>query len=188
MKIFFSILALSIASCSSQAGPPQYTSEAKLPENWPAPGPYNEAVVKQFPAYRAAFTTGNSGNFSFFKLFNHIKRNNIPMTAPVEMPIVTTSDGNIIQKGMAFLYQNQKVGSTGPAGKNINVRDILATRAVTYAWMGTDSQRNRSLARAQVDEYLAANHLKAGSYRLFGYNGPQTPRSERTYELQAMLK
>jgi hypothetical protein len=34
---------------------------------------------------------------------------------------------------------------------------------------------------------LSKKQLKAKSFRLLGYNGPGTPRKQRTYELQAVL-
>jgi hypothetical protein len=68
---------------------PFYIAEARLPEGFPAPGPIGKVVIKEYPAYRAARTApadSTAGqNEMFWPLFQHIKRNEIAMTAPVEM-------------------------------------------------------------------------------------------------------
>jgi len=60
---------------------PKYKEESPLPKGWPEPGPFNQVVRKKYPAYRAAFTKEGSPNGGFMKLFRHIQRNDIPMTA-----------------------------------------------------------------------------------------------------------
>ena len=64
---------------------------AKLPAGFPAPGPVGEIIIKEYPAYRIArIRRGEGGvagspNVMFRRPFNYIKRNDIRMTAPVEM-------------------------------------------------------------------------------------------------------
>ena len=85
LLIFFVLTATPV--CIAQdtgTEKPSYQSEAPLPEGWPAPGPYDQVSEKTYPKYRAAVTTGGSG-MSFWTLFSHIKKKEIPMTAPVEM-------------------------------------------------------------------------------------------------------
>lgn len=59
--------------------------EAKLPKDFPPPGPVGQIIVKDYPAYRLArVRSGKEGvsggpNAMFNPLFNHIKRNDIPM-------------------------------------------------------------------------------------------------------------
>lgn len=60
------------------------------------------------------------------------------MTAPVEM--TTSDDGSILtQVGMAFLYQDLKVGQRGPDGSKVQIKDVPAEKVLSYTWQGTDS-------------------------------------------------
>jgi len=164
---------------------PAYVSEAPLPKGWPVPGPYDEVAEKAYPKYRAAVTKGSSG-LSFWTLFSHIKKKDIPMTAPVEMKM-EEKDGKMEKVNMAFLYQNTEVGKTGADGKSIEVKDVEKSKAFSYAWMGNDSSDQIKNARKALEAALKAKGLKAESFRMLGYNGPGTPRKKRTYELQAIL-
>ncbi len=191
-KKFFPLFAL-IAACNLNADDsresrpaPAYVNEAPLPQGWPAPGPYEQVSEKKYPAYRAAFTNGKGANSAFWTLFGHIKKHDIPMTAPVEMGMEGT-DGKLQQSTMAFLYQNGKVGATGPDGTKVEVRDVPATTTLSYTWQGNDSKENITKARSALDAALEEKKAEAKSYRLLGYNGPGTPRAKRTWELQAVL-
>ncbi|BCX47189.1 hypothetical protein HAHE_10970 [Haloferula helveola] len=190
-KKFFPLFAL-MAACNLQAEDkqiekPQYVDEAPLPVDWPEPGPYNEVSEKTYPAYRAAFTDGKGETSSFWTLFLHIKKNNIPMTAPVEMPM-EENDEKLSRAGMAFLYQNGKVGAPGKDGVKVEVRDVAATKALSYAWQGDDSKKLIAEARTQLEAELEKRDLEPEGFRLLGYNGPGTPRDERTWELQALIE
>lgn len=166
---------------------PQYLSESPLPEGWPLPGPFNQVARKKYPAYRAAFTAESSPNGGFWRLFKHIERNNIPMTAPVEMKLDATEPGSGKMEEMAFLYQNKRVGKTGAEKEQVEVRDVPASEALSYAWQGPRSDDSISKARAAIDAELARQNIKAACYRLLGYNSPFVPRGKQTHELQALL-
>lgn len=168
------------------AAPPAYVSEAPLPKGWPQPGPYDRVAEKSYPAYRAAFTSGRGETGSFWTLFLHIKRNDIPMTAPVEMAVQPNEDG-VARSNMAFLYQDTAVGKTGPDGRSVEVRDVPTAKALSYTWQGPDSEQNVAKARAALDEELGRRKITASGFRLLGYNGPATPRAKATWELQAIL-
>ncbi len=178
-------------SCTAQTEvakePPSYVSEAPLPEGWPQPGPYDRVSEKSYPKYRAAFTTQKGETRAFFKLFGHIRKNNIPMTSPVEMAM-DGSDTGLEMATMGFLYQSEKVGATGPAGDQLEVRDVTAAKVLSYTWQGVDSKTNIAKAKESLEVELANKKLAAKSFRLLGYNGPGTPREKRTWELQALLK
>lgn len=183
-------LALSV-SCTShgQAPPaaaPAYVSEAPLPEGWPTPGPYDQVTRKTLPAYRAAFAKNGGRGTSFWTLFLHIQKNNIPMTSPVEMSM-TENQENLEMASMAFLYQNDKVGKPGATGA-VEVKDVPKADVLSYTWQGTDSKENVAKAKAAIDASLAEKKLTLDRYRLLGYNGPSTPRNKATWELQALLK
>jgi hypothetical protein len=181
-------MLLTLPSCVADpavAEKAAYVSEAPLPKDWPVPGPYDQVTEKSYPKYRAAVTNGSSG-FSFWTLFGHIKKKDIPMTAPVEMKM--EENGEKMEKvNMAFLYQNTEVGETGADGKKIEVKDIEKSKALSYAWMGDDSKAQIKIAQEALNAALAKKGLKAASFRMLGYNGPGTPRKKRTYELQAIL-
>ena len=194
MKNLLFPLNLLLVSCGIQAADtvlpnatPSYVDEAPLPKGWPKPGPYNEVAEKSLPAYRAAFTGNKGETLAFFTLFAHIKRNNIPMTAPVEMAM-TEDSGKLTQDGMAFLYQNETVGRKGADGTKVEVRDVPATKVLSYTWQGVDSGENIAMAKKEIQAALEARKLEAKTFRLLGYNGPGTPRLKRTWELQALLK
>ncbi len=181
---------LALSACTSLAEAPkepkaiEYSSEANLPKGWPTPGPYNEVSEKTYPAYRAAFAE----NGSFWTLFRHIKKNSIPMTAPVEMDITTTGENDTLKKStMAFLYLDQEVGQLGADGKNVVVKDVPSMKALSYTWMGARNDAAMKKAKAALDAELTKRGITERDYRLLGYNGPSTPRAKRTHELQAML-
>jgi len=177
-------------ACAQQppapAAAPAYVSEAPLPKGWPQPGPYNQVSEKNYPAYRAAYTTGKGESGSFWTLFLHIKKHDIPMTAPVEMAMEPGA-GELNRSNMAFLYQSDQVGQPGADGRKVEVRDLPAHKALNYTWQGPDSKANLATARAALEAELAKRSLTATQFRLLGYNGPGTPRAKATWELQAVL-
>ena len=187
---FLGAMALSLSACGVAqepvTKPSGYVSEAPLPKGWPEPGPYGEVVRKKLPAYRAAFTTAGGRGGSFWTLFLHIKKNEIPMTAPVEMAMEAEGD-EMKMASMAFLYQNDEVGTPGTSGA-VEVKDVPAAEVLSYAWQGGDSAEKVKLAKTKLEEKLIAEKREASSYRLLGYNGPGTPREKSTWELQAVLK
>lgn len=189
MKIILLPLITLITSCVGQPdqAAPAYVDEAPLPVGWPQPGPYNKVTVKSYPAYRAAFTDKTGESLAFWTLFLHIKRKDIPMTAPVEMPMAD-EDGKLKQAGMAFLYQNDEVGEKGADGSKVEVKDIPAETVLSFTWQGPDSKTNIATARSLLDAALTDRKKQAKSFRLLGYNGPGTPRDKRTWELHAVLK
>ncbi len=188
-NLLLALVTLSVSGCAQDGKTevPAYVSEAPLPEGWPLPGPYNQVTEKKFPSYRAAFTTGGTSTLPFFTLFGHIKKNGIPMTAPVELAM-KPKDGNLQQASMAFLYQNKNVGKTGADGKVVEVRDVPAFKALSYTWQGTDSKEAVAKARAAIDPELNSSKRTVKEFRLLGYNGPSTPRDKRTWELQAVIE
>ncbi len=182
VKTFLCLSLLLCLSAAAEDSPPVYRDEASLPKNWPKPGPYNQVSQKTYPAYRAAFTDGKGTTGAFWRLFRHIQRNDIPMTAPVEMAM---KDGSMTS--MAFLYQNIEVGTTGPDGEKIQVRDVPALKALSYTWMGPRNKKSLKKAKEALEKALGEKNLTAKSFRLLGYNGPRTPKKKRTHELQAIL-
>ncbi len=164
-----------------------HVEEAPLPQDWPGPGPYGEVTEKLYPAYRAAFTNGKGETSSFGTLFQHIKKRDIPTSSSVEIAL-STREGKFEQSSMAFLYQNGKVGSTGPDGAKVEVKDVPAARTLSYRWQGNDSKEKIAVAKTALESALAEKKTEARGFRLLGYNGPDTPREKRTWELQALIE
>ncbi len=170
----------------SQASKPGYQEESPLPKGWPQPGPFNEVARKKYPAYRAAFTTDENPNGGFWTLFKHIERHKIPMTAPVEMKIDGADASSTKMERMGFLYQDTAVGQTGPDGPQVEVRDVPAAEALSYAWQGPRGKAAE--ARKALDAEVSRLGLKVKSWRLLGYNSPFVPRARQTHELQAVIE
>jgi hypothetical protein len=165
-----------------------YLSESPLPQGWPAPGPYNQVTKKEYPASRAAYSNGSSPNVGFWTLFQHIKRNDIPMTSPVEMKMKEDPENGMAMEQMGFLYQSPEVGKAGADGEAVIVRDVPATTVLGYTWQGPRDGAEIAKARAAIAVVLAEKKLVSTGYRLLGYNSPMVPSKKQTYELQALLK
>ena len=167
---------------------PKYISESPLPTGWPTPGPYEVVVEKSFPDYRAAIIDARNRNLGFWTLFNHIKRNDIPMTAPVEMGMEAVGPERMRMRTMAFLYESASVGALGKDGRNVDVVDLPAIRAFTYAFQGRDTKENIARARRAIERKTEEDGVAVSGYRLLGYNGPGIPDARKTWELQAMIE
>jgi effector-binding domain-containing protein len=166
-------------------------NEAPLPEGWPELTPVDEIQVKQYPVYRAAVIsddTDGTQNGMFRPLFNHIKRKDIAMTAPVEM----TYDGDK-QASMAFLYRNPDMGTAGSDedDQRVQVKDIDQQTAVSIGVRGSYSKENFDEAVAELNAWLEENKdqwLADGEPRYFGYNSPFVFSFLRYGEVQIPVK
>lgn len=156
--------------------------EAAVPEGFPAPGPVRRIVEKTYPAYRAARAQG--GN-SFWTLFNHIQKNEIAMTAPVEMTMETAAgDDRLRVLDQAFLYEKPTLGEAGTAGK-VAVLDLPARTVLSIGMRGDASASEIARARAVLEARLARDGLeRSGPFRMMGYNSPMVPSAQRFWELQ----
>ncbi|MEM6799554.1 MAG: heme-binding protein [Planctomycetota bacterium] len=156
-------------------------AEAPVPEGFPAFTHVGVIEVKQYPAYRKASGPG------FWPLFQHIKAEKIPMTAPVEM----TRAGQDGRSPMAFLYQNPEVGTTGSAN-GVEVSDAQATTAVSLGVRGSMTQATVLDAKERLEAWLAEHpeYKKSGMtpLRLFGYNSPMVPDSDKYWEAQLLIE
>jgi hypothetical protein len=151
--------------------------EAPLPEGFPGPGPLGRVVVKKYPKYRAARAEG--GN-SFWTLFQHIKKNDVQMTAPVEM---TMSD-EMRETDMSFLYEGPEQGASGSDGM-VKVLDLEPVTVLSIGLRGRRSRDTIDQARDWIQEHMTLEGwCKAGSWRTFGYNSPMVGASRSFWELQ----
>lgn len=156
--------------------------EAPLPEGFPGPGPIGRVIEKTYPAYRSASAEG--GRAAFWSLFRHIQKNEVAMTAPVEM---TLGSGMQMER-MAFLYERPAQGRAGEEGV-VRVADLPAVRVVSIALRGRDNEASMATARALVEEYLKTAKLQTnGLWRVMGYNSPMVSDARRVWELQVPVK
>ena len=164
--------------------------EAPVPAGFPAPTPVGVVEIKKLPVYRMAkvANSGMGGN-NFFTLFNHIKKNNIEMTAPVEMTM-TEKNGKYTESSMAFLYQETTLGKVGPQG-NIAVLDTKECMVASVGMRGSPSSENIESARRWLLEKIKTTpqaYEIAGELKVMGYNSPFMPEKLRYYEVQLPLK
>jgi hypothetical protein len=162
--------------------------EAKLPQGFPDPTPVDTIEVKNYPAYRLARTPmadQKRQGEAFFTLFNHITKNSIAMTAPVELTYRSNNDGAVSPQAMAFLYENTGRGTAGQAGK-VTVIDVPASTVVSLGMRGDFSGDRIAGARARLEAYLkeAKRYQIAGPLRVMGYNSPFVPVARRYFEVQ----
>ncbi len=164
--------------------------EAPVPAGFPAPTPVGVVEIKKLPVYRMAkvANSGMGGN-NFFTLFNHIKKNNIEMTAPVEMTMAE-KNGKYTESSMAFLYQETTLGKVGPQG-NIAVLDTKECMVASIGMRGSPSSENIESARRWLIEKIKTTpqaYEIAGELKVMGYNSPFMPEKLRYYEVQLTLK
>jgi hypothetical protein len=164
--------------------------EAPVPAGFPAPTPVGVVEIKKLPVYRMAkvANSGLGGN-NFFTLFNHIKKNKIEMTAPVEMTMAE-KNGKYTESSMAFLYQETTLGKVGPQG-NIAVLDTKECMVASIGMRGSPSSENIESARRWLIEKIKSApeaYEIAGELKVMGYNSPFMPEKLRYYEVQLPLK
>ena len=164
--------------------------EAPVPAGFPAPSPVGVVEIKKLPVYRMAkvANSGMGGN-NFFTLFNHIKKNKIEMTAPVEMTMAE-KNGKYTESSMAFLYQETTLGKVGPQG-NVAVLDTTECTVVSVGMRGSPSSENIESARRWLLEKIKTTpqaYEIAGELKVMGYNSPFMPEKLRYYEVQLPLK
>lgn len=161
--------------------------EADLPEGFPTPTPVREVELKTYPVYRIARADmkGGSDNGAFWQLFQHIKKNDIPMTAPVEMTYDESGD----EIDMAFMYEYAAQGSAGPDG-SVDVMNIEPMLVASLGCRGRSSDAAVEDAREQLTRWIAsrADLEVAGPLRQFGYNSPMVPNSRRYFEVQIPVR
>ena len=182
-------------------------TEAALPEGYPAPTPPGAVEIKTYPAVRRAQVSGDRGmnpsaGQGFFPLFNHIKANDIAMTAPVEMIYAgegmpqpgadalethTNDDGEAWT--MSFLYRTPDLGPTGSDGRV----EVIDAQPVTVLALGVRGRLSEATTMAGVTRLSAwiESHNEyeiAGHARTLGYNGPYVPRDIQWWEIQIPIR
>ena len=163
--------------------------EAPVPAGFPAPTPVGVVEIKKLPVYRMAKVKNSTGGNNFFTLFNHIKKNNIEMTAPVEMTMAE-KNGKYTESSMAFLYQETTLGKVGPQG-NIAVLDTKECMVASIGMRGSPTAEAIESAKRWLLEKIKTApeaYEIEGELKVMGYNSPFMPEKLRYYEVQLQLK
>lgn len=163
--------------------------EAPVPAGFPAPTPVGVVEIKKLPVYRMAKVYNSGGGNNFFTLFNHIKKNNIEMTAPVEMTMAE-KNGKYTESSMAFLYQETTLGKVGPQG-NVAVLDTKECMVASIGMRGSPTAEAIESAKRWLIEKIKTapeGYEISGELKVMGYNSPFMPEKLRYYEVQLPLK
>jgi len=163
--------------------------EASLPEDFPDPTPVGEIIVKRYPAYRMAEVGMDEGR-AFWTLFGHIKRNNIAMTAPVQMGYRAKEENAPKQDSMAFLYGKAELGTPGEEGK-VTIKDVPAMTVVSLGLRGGRTPDKVAEARKRLLVWLdehADRYAPAGEIRVMGYNSPFVFGNRRFFEVEIPIE
>ena len=124
--------------------------EAEMPKDFPQYTPVGDVRIKRYPAYRRAEAKAGSGS-QFWTLFTHIKRNNIAMTAPVEMSY--TDGDRPSEKAMSFLYGRDDVGEPGHQG-DVEVIDVPSMVVVSTGIRGPRTSEAVAKAGDRLNAWL----------------------------------
>jgi len=168
-------------------------TDTKLPVGYPAPTPPGAIELKHYASVRRAEFTGEGGRRmggvrGFWPLFRHIQRNDIAMTAPVEMEERDTDDdGDTDAYTMTFLYHTTDDGPTGADG------DIAVVDTEPETWLAIGVQGRTGAADdhiAALDAWLDAQDdwTRIGQPRTLGYNGPNIPPARQWWEVQVQVE
>lgn len=173
---------------TSGMGADMVLTDTALPEGYPRPTPPGAIEIKRVPSVRRAEVSGtgrmdSSGAGGFWPLFMHISRNDIAMTAPVEMEL--GSDEATPRWTMAFLYERPANGPIGKAG----MVEVIDTEELTVLALGVRGRLPMGNPAEQIrtlEEWLEgqSDWRRAGDTRVLGYNGPNISPGNRWWEVQ----
>lgn len=158
--------------------------EAELPEGFPEPVAVDELELRHYPAYRMARTEMGAGgsNGAFWPLFQHIKKNEIAMTAPVQTDYRAEGERPAT---MAFLYGSRDIAPGRTAGA-VEVVDVPAITVLSIGAIGADRAGRIEELERRLRAFVAASPTwrVAGPLRTMGYNSPMVGRDRRYFEVQ----
>ncbi len=164
--------------CVHRSGGTWMIKSAPLPEGWPELTPIGDVRVQDYPVYRAATVEqadleGDGMRPMFMELFNHIKRNEIAMTAPVEMEYTPREGQAPAMASMAFLYRSPTLGAAGEDGE-VRVEDLPAASFASVGMRGAYKTSRYERGLAMLDEWAGSQDewRVVGPARYLGYNSP----------------
>ena len=158
-----------------------------MPQGFPTYTPVGQIEIEEYPAYRKASASGPA---EFWTLFQHIKKNNVTMTAPVEMDYGDPRAPKNRERSMSFLYERPDQGSTGIQG-SVEVIDVPAMTVVSIGCRGARTTAAVAEAREKLLAWMdqkKGEYDSAGPMRIMGYNSPFVPRDRNFFEVQIPLK
>lgn len=165
--------------------------EAPLPEGFPEPTQVGEIQVKKYPAYRFATTQmAGAESSAFWTLFTHIKKDDIAMTAPVEMTYGEDGTDKLQAKAMAFLYRSPKQGKPGTDEK-VEVIDVAPIMALSLGMRGDVTKARLVEAKAHLEAWLKEHdkdYEASGPLRVMGYNSPFVAANKRFSEVEIPVR
>lgn len=192
--VFVVAVPLLITGCIERSGGTWMVRSAPTPQGWPELTPVGEVCIREYPEYRAAEVTEVDLDRSgmqplFMALFNHIKANDIAMTAPVDMGYDGADTANPRLDRMAFVYQCPAIGVAGGDGP-VAVEDQPPTTYASVGVRGRYSTTNFKKGLRLVETYLAAHNgwRATGEARYLAYNGPLTLWFLRYGEVQVPVE
>jgi hypothetical protein len=171
--------------------------KTSLPAGYPAPTPPGAIDVKRYPSVRRAEVSGRRApdrgrNGAFFSLFRHIQRRDIAMTSPVEMDYPGWSgDASSKPEGwtMSFLYRTPDMGPVEQSG-DVRVVDTMPLTVVSVGLRGKYGRATEDRGLQQLSAWLDGQDdwERAGSPRVFYYNGPYIRDSRKWAEVQIPVR
>jgi hypothetical protein len=172
--------------------------ESPLPDGYPEPTPFGAIDIKEYPSVRRAELTSKDDSGAgmvngFFPLFNHIKKREIAMTAPVEMDypglysdFMKDEPAKEGETKMSFLYRSATQGPVGEDGK-IVVRDAAPVTVLSIGAKGAfDAAQEFDTLRTWLKSQQEWE--VAGDPRMFVYNGPFVDPAWRWSEVQVPIR
>jgi hypothetical protein len=185
---------LVITGCIHRSGGTWMVRSAPTPYGWPELTPIGEVAIREYPAYRAAEVAEVDLDRSgmqplFMALFDHIKTNEIAMTAPVDMGYADADGAQPRMERMAFVYRSREIGQTGGNGPVV-VEDLPPTTYASVGVRGRYTTANFKRGLTLLEGYLAAHEewRAIGEPRYLGYNGPLTLWFLRYGEVQVPVE
>ncbi len=193
-------IAISIEAGTYRCG--RSSIESPLPDGYPEPTPPGAIDIKDYPAVRRAEwhskgPTESGMNIAFWPLFNHIKRHDIPMTAPVEMaydgvwpdPAASIAKNPLGTWSMSFLYRAPTVGQLGD-DQGVQVVDAPAVTVVSIGLRGSYGIElaERGVRELRDWDKAEADWELAGPVRVLHYNGPAVRESWKWSEVQVPVR
>ena len=176
--------------------------ESPLPAGYPEPTPPGAIDIKRYPTVRRAeFVSSGSPasgmNMGFFPLFNHIKKNDIAMTSPVEMDyrdMFDPSTGRRAQQDsmswtMSFLYRTAELAPTGRDG-SVVITDRPELTVLSVGMNGPYGTGVVEKGLGMLSEWLK-EHSEweiCGDPRAFHYNGPYIGNRIKWSEVQLPIR
>jgi len=143
--------------------------------------------MRSYPAYRMVRTGMRSGSTgAFWPLFQHIQKNEIAMTTPVQVDY--EAEGRRATS-MAFLYGSPELGPTGKHGR-VEVVDVPAMTVLTIGSRGYERPHRIAELHARLLACIDAHAdwQAAGPMRTMAYNSPSVGADRRYFEVQVPIR